>query len=283
MKSPSLIFILMLTLVAGSAAQKQPSSGSAPQTVKAPPQAKTQAEFKDYNVAYATTGGSQMEAAANAFAAKYPDSELRVYLYNKAMHEYQTENNPEKILAMSEKVLTLDPDNTISLVMTATVLSDQLSDTTPDPEKIAVIKKNAARALETVETMAPVAGATPQQNAAYKDTLRVMAHSALGITSLKSGDNAAAEQELKAATNAGQAPPDAYVWYHLALAQDHQKKYTEALASVEQALHYIGSNAELGKLAAGERDRLRQLTGTAVLPSPNAGPQAQPSPAPPPL
>src|SRR5262249_59430668 len=93
MKQPSLIFILMLVLAAGGAAQQQPSSGSASQTVKSPPQAKTTAEYKDYNTAYATSGGSQMEAAANAFAAKYPDSELRVYLYNKAMHEYQTENN----------------------------------------------------------------------------------------------------------------------------------------------------------------------------------------------
>src|SRR5262252_3150689 len=277
MQRLSLVLFLALALTAGGLAQKQPAASPTPQG-KRPPQAKTQAEFKDYNAAYAITGGAQMEAAADAFAKKYPDSELRQYLYSKAMHEYQTENNPGKMLATGEKVLALDPDDPIALVLTATVISDQLSDGDSDrADKIATVRKNATRALETVNLMPPPAGATPEQLAAYKDTLRVMAHSALGIVSLKSGDDAAAEQELKAAANSGQAPPDAFVWYHLALAQDHQKKYTEALASVEQALRYIGSNADLSELAAGERDRLRKLTGTAA-PAPGS-----PSPVPPPL
>jgi tetratricopeptide (TPR) repeat protein len=276
MKRLSLVLVLALAPGAGSATQKQPAANPTSQ-VKGPPQAKTQAEFKDYNTAYAISGGAQMEAAASVFAKKYPESELRPLLFAKAMHEYQTENNPEKMLAMGERVLTLDPDNTVALVLTATVLSDQLSDGDPDrAQKTATVRKNATHALETVDAMPPPAGATPEQVAAYKDMLRVMARSALGIISLKSGDDVTAEQELKAATNTGQAAPDAFVWYHLALAQDHQKKYTEALASVEQALRYIGSNADLGKLATGERDRLRQLTGGAAAPAP--GPASPPPP-----
>jgi tetratricopeptide (TPR) repeat protein len=275
-----LSLFLILALAAGGAsgvAQNLPAASPTPQA-KRPPQAKTQAEFKDYKAAYAITGGALMEAAADAFAKKYPDSELRQLLYSKAMQEYQPENNPGKMLAMGEKVLALEPDEPVALVLTATVLSDQLADGDPDrTQQVARIRKNAARALETVDTMPPPAGATPEQFAAYKDTLRMMARSALGIVSLKSGDDAAAEQELKAASISGQAPPDPFVWYHLALAQDHQKKYTEALASVEQALRYIGSNADLGKLANGERDRLRQLTGAATAPAPGS-----PNPAPPP-
>ena len=54
--------------------------------------------------------------------------------------------------------------------------------------------------------------------------------------------------------------PDPFVWYHLALAQDHQGKYAEALSSVQKALNYTSANPELGKLASGERDRLVLLT-----------------------
>jgi hypothetical protein len=112
-----------------------------------------------------------------------------------------------------------------------------------------------------------------------------MAHSSLGITSLKSGDDAAAEKELKAAADLTQSQPDPFVWYHLALAQDHQKKYSEALVSVEQALRYTGSNPELEKLASGEKERLKQLTEAVTPPAPAPGslPQAQPSPGRPPL
>lgn len=293
MKQLSLVLILALVFGAGVTStpagaklirsgdpgmvQKQPAASPTPQTKK-PPEAKTTAEFKDYNAAYAITGGAQMEAAADAFAKKYPASELRQYLYAKAMHEYQTENNPAKMLAMGDKVLALDPDDPIALVLTATVISDQLKDGDPDfDQKVATVRKNATRALQTIDTMAP-AGTSPEQLANYKDTLRVMARSSLGIVSLKGGDDAAAEQELKAAANNGQAAPDAFVWYHLALAQDHQKKYTDALASVEQALRYIGSNADLGKLATDERARLVQLTGGTAAPAPGA-----PSPTPPPL
>jgi tetratricopeptide (TPR) repeat protein len=274
---------LVLTLVLAAArvpavAQGQPAASPTPQG-KRPAQAKTQPEFKDYNAAYAITGGSQMEAAANNFAKKYPDSELRQFLYAKAMHEYQTENNPAKMLVMGEKILTLDPDDPIALVLTATVLSDQLSDGDPNRAQVlAEIKKNAGRALETVDTsLAPPAGATPEQIAAYKDTLRSMAYSALGIMDLKTGDDTGAERELRSAADLSKTQPDPYIWYHLALAQDHQKKYTEALASVEQALRYIGSNADLGKLANGERDRLQQLTGGANTPAPGS---SKPTPPP---
>ena len=80
---------------------------------------------------------------------------------------------------------------------------------------------------------------------------------------LKSGDDAGAEKELKAAADANPSQPDPYVWYHLALAQDHQKKYPEALVSVNQAVQYAGSDPDLAALAQGELARLRTLNQVA--------------------
>lgn len=277
--------LVSLALFAGLAGQQKPAAGSATAQPagRRPAQAKTQAEYKDYNAAYAVSGGAPMEKAADEFAAKYPDSELRAFLYSKAVHEYQSENNPDKMLAVGEKVLKLDPDNTIALVLTATVLSDKLNSDDPSSGKTAEeIKQKALRAIQTVDSaFAPPANATAEQIATYKNTLMSMAHSALGITDLKTHDDAGAEKELKAAAELGRATPDPYVWYHLALAQDHQDKTADALASVEQALRSVGSNAELAKLAASERERLviiMKSTGN----SPPAGspPQAQPSPTP---
>jgi tetratricopeptide (TPR) repeat protein len=272
----TIVLLLVSLALPGGLAQRPPSGGggTAPQSQpapKRPPQARTQQEYKDYNDAYALSGGAKVEEAANQFAARYPDSELRGYLYLKALHEYQSEDNPGKMLALGEKVLTLDPDNSIALVLTATVMADSLSDADQDREqKIAEIKKNSNRALQTVDTgFTPPAGATPDQVAAYKSTLQSMAHSALGIMELKTGDNVAAEKDLHTAADLNKTQPDPYIWYHLALSQDHQKKYSEALASVNQALQDVGSNADLRQLAQREQQRLKELTSPP--PPGNAG------------
>jgi tetratricopeptide (TPR) repeat protein len=260
---------LVAQLATGNGKQTQPAG-------KHVPQAKTHPEFNDYNTAYAIAGGAASEKAADDFAAKYPSSELTSYLYSKAMHEYQNENNPEKMLSVGEKVLRLDPDNSIALVLTATVLADSLSDTDTDRQaKIARTTKNATHALETVDSsFVPPANATPEQVAAYKSTLQSMAHSALGIVALKTGDDAGAEKELRLSAGLNQSQPDPYIWYHLALAQDHQKKYSEALESVNHALQVMGANADLGNLARGEQGRLLTLTRGAST-SPEKAP-AQP-------
>jgi tetratricopeptide (TPR) repeat protein len=256
------LLMLLICCGAGLSGQQPANSSQQGPATKHVAQAKTHQEFNDYTAAYAIAGGAAVEKAADEFAAKYPASELKAYLYQKAMHEYQSENNPAKMLTVGEKVLQLDPDNSIALVLTATVLADSLSDADPDRQaKIAHARKNATHALDTMDSgFVPPANATPEQVTAYKSTLQSMAHSALGIVALKTGDNAAAENELKLSTSLNQSQPDPYLWYHLALAQDHQKKYPEALVSINRALQVIGANTDLGELARGEQKRLETLT-----------------------
>ena len=245
--------VLLACLPVGTLAQ---DAAAAQSGAKRPP-AKTQQERDDFNRAYALTGGAASEMAANGFAARYPESELRRYLYSSAMLQYQRENNPDKMLAMGEKVLALDSDNPLALVLTATALADGLGDRDRDRErKIGTIKRNAARAIQAAES-----GYTPADESAmlYKTTLQSMAYAALGIMKLKTGDDAGAEKDLKAAADLRKIKPDPYVWYHLALAQDHRKKYTAALNSVDQALQLASSNPELQKLAEAEHERLAGL------------------------
>jgi tetratricopeptide (TPR) repeat protein len=272
---------LLLCLSAALVAQQPPGNATKPAqpSGKHVPQAKTKAEFNDYNTAYAVAGGTASEKAADEFSAKYPDSELKPFLYSKTMHEYQTENNKVKIVAMGEKVLQYDPDNPVALVLTATVIADTLSESDVDREKkVATIKKNSDHALQTISSdFAPGANISPEQLAAYKKTLQSMAHAALGMAALKSDDDAGAEKELKTAADLNSGQPDPYIWYHLALAQDHQKKYPEALVSVNQAVQYAGSDPDLATLAQGELARLRTLNQVGNQAAPDAAkPQQTP-------
>jgi tetratricopeptide (TPR) repeat protein len=221
------------------------------------PQARSEQERADFNTAYALQGAAIEEGAAIDFANRYPTSQLRRYLYSSAMLQYQRENNPVKMLAMGERVLALDPDNPLALVLTATALADSLGDHDRDRDKkVSTIKHNAARAIQAAE-----AGYSEQSTggAAYKTTLQSMAYSALGIMKLKTGDDAGAEKDLKIATELAKIRPDGHAWYHLALAQDHRKKYAAALGSVEQALQLASSDPELQKLAEVEHERLAGL------------------------
>jgi tetratricopeptide (TPR) repeat protein len=241
--------------LASPGARAQTGDGAGNSVQASHPAARSQQERADFNQAYALKGAAAAETAANDFAAKYPRSELRHYLYSSAMLQYQRENNPAKMLAMGEKVLALDPDNPLALVLTATAVADGLSDRDRDRErKVALIKRNAGRAIQAAESS--FSSSSSQGAGAYKAMLESMAYSALGIMKLKTGDDAGAEKDLATAAELAQLRPDPYVWYHLALAQDHRKKYTAALNSVEQALQLASSNPELQRLAEVEHERL---------------------------
>jgi tetratricopeptide (TPR) repeat protein len=239
----------------------QDTQESQPASAVRRPVAKSQQEYDDYQSARNLNGGAALEKGANNFAEKYPDSELRRYLFSKALRQYQIENNPAGMLAMGERVLALDPGDVLALVLTATVVADSLSAGDPDREtKVAEIKKHAVLALQAVDK----SRAASSQPPLYGTTLQSMAYSALGIMKLKTGDDAGAEKDLKAAAGLPKIRPDPYIWYHLALAQDHRKRYRAALDSVEQAMQLASANPRLQRLAETEHERLNRLTGRAA-------------------
>ena len=73
------------------AAQKPTASGTqaAPPAAKKIPQAKSKAEYEAYKAAMKETDPAKAEAAATEFAQKFPDSELRQFLFQQAMGLYQ--------------------------------------------------------------------------------------------------------------------------------------------------------------------------------------------------
>jgi len=144
----------------------QPAGQAAPAapTGKRPPMAKTQPEYAAYNAVKDLPDPAAQEKAADDFAAKFPDSELRAVLYKSAMHGYQQANNADKMMDMSRKVLNYDPDDPEALLGVAQVLAERTRDTDLDKDqRLAEAKKDAQRALSTVETDIPTAGPPPDR------------------------------------------------------------------------------------------------------------------------
>jgi len=262
----------------GAAQQSQgqqpgaPQPGAAPATPqgKRPPQAKTDAEFAEFNTAIANTNDpAAVEKAADAFATKYPDSELRGLLYEAAMQSYQRANNA-------------DPDEPTALVGVAQVLAERTRDTDLDKDqRLDEAMKLAQRSLVTVDTDIAPRADTPQEKIdAYKGVLRSSAYAIMGTLEFNKEKYADAENFYRKSMDAFPAQLDPVVVLRLALALDKQGKYPEALKEANHAVQLTPEGTTAGGLARRERDRLVQLTGGTPTPASKPPASAQ-NPAPP--
>ncbi len=283
---------------AAPAGQTAPAPGAAITPAKRPPQAKTDPEFNAWKAADAgsrPTPEEQAEAqknpadtqkimaavadraekAAEDFATKFPDSEVRILLYKGAMRNYQNLNNSDKTEAMGRKVLSLDGDDPEALVTTAEIIAEKTRETDIDrDQRYDEAMKMAQKALTTVDTDISVPAGTPQDRLdAYKSGLRSQAYSTMGAITYSKNDFAGAQANFQKAIDAFPSQPFPADVLRLALALDKQQKYEEALKVATRAVELSPENTPIGTSARRERDRLQQLTGGAPVP---AQPQAQP-------
>ncbi|MBZ5631215.1 MAG: hypothetical protein LAO06_20370 [Acidobacteriia bacterium] len=273
----------------GNASQSQPATQTTPaqpsQGGKPMPQAKSQEEFKAYQDAIAKTGAA-LETDADAFAAKYPDSELRLLLYRKAMFDYQNSNNAEKTIALAKKVLTLDSDSPEALVTLAIITAQSTRETDLDrDERLSEATKNAGKALETIDNDLIIPPNTPPERVqAGKNSLRAMAYDALGTVAMVKKDYPTAETNLRKSAELN-AQPDPVTYLRLAVALDQQKKYQQALEAANQAVQYSADSPQANNLAKMERDRLQKLMSAptpAATPPPTSPAPTAPTPSAPP-
>ncbi len=245
------------------AAQNAPAGQAA--AGKRPPQAKTQEEFAAYKAAVALTDAAAQEKAANDFAAKFPDSELRPVVYKSVMHLYLQGNNGDKMIEMAQKILSYDADDPEALVGVAQVLAERTRDTDLDrDQRLAEARKDALRALVTVDTDVPSSGYPPEQLNAFKAFLRSDAYTILGTLDFNKKAWADAEGNLKKSIDAYPQQPDPVAIFRLSVALDMQNKYPEALKYANQAVDLTKEGTNAGDAARKEKDRLTQLTGSSA-------------------
>jgi hypothetical protein len=250
-----------------TAPSEQANGQTAAPAGKRPPQAKTQEEFAAYKNASAITDPAQQEKAAADFAAKYPESELRPVLYKAAMHGYQSANNADKMMEMAQKVLSYDPDDPEALLGVSQVLAERTRDTDLDrDQRLDEARKDAERALQTVDTDLPTSGYPPEQLKAYKDFLRSDAYAILGTLDFDKKNWAAAESNLRKSIDAFPQQPDPIAVFRLSVSLDMQNRYPEALKYANQAVDLTKEGTAAGDAARKEKDRLTQLTGGSTPP-----------------
>jgi len=291
-RSPALAWAVLLLLISAVAfAQGQPQAGSqrgsgspasgasgqakpapvvpqtpAPSAGKLPPQAKTQEEYKAYQEASQLVDPVAAEKAADDFAAKFKNSELRYLLYYRAMTLYQNQNNADKAIEMGRKVLQINPDEPITLAMVANFISERVRDTDPDRDlRLAEALADAQKSLQSIDTELIVPPGTPAAKVeSDKALLRSIAYAAIGNVYLSKGDYAQAESNLKKSLDLNTVQPDAVTWLRYAVVLDHLSRYPEALQATNKALELSPQGSPQADMAKQEQDRLQKLTGTST-------------------
>ena len=211
----------------------------------------------------------------NDFATKFPDSELTVLMYRDAMHAYQTANNADKMLEMAQKSLAIDPDDPEALVTASQVLAEKTRDTDLDrDQKLAEAKKDAERALVTVDNDVPTSGFPPEKIDQFKRFVRSEAYAILGTLASNAKNYAEAETNLRKSIEAFPEQVDPVAVLRLAIALDMQNKYPDALKYANQAVDLTKNQPDspAAKAALSEKDRLTKLSSGSA-PGQSAAPQ----------
>jgi tetratricopeptide (TPR) repeat protein len=249
------------------AAPQAPGQQSAPAAAqgKRPPAAKTQPEYAAYQAVVALTDPAAQEKGADDFAAKFPDSELRVVVYKSVMHAYQQTNNADKMMELARKVLSYDADDPEALLGVSQVLAERTRETDLDKDqRLAEARKNAERALVTVDTDVPTAGQPQERVDAYKGFLRSDAYVILGTIDFNNKSWASAESNFKKSIEALPQNVDPIAVFRLSVALDMQDKIPEALKYANQAVDMTKAGTGAGDAARAEKDRLMKRSGGAA-------------------
>jgi tetratricopeptide (TPR) repeat protein len=166
------------------------------------------------------------------------------------------------MLAMSQKILTFDPDDPEALLGVAQVLAERTRETDVDKDqRLAEARKDAERSLVTVDTDVPTSGQPADRVEAYKGFLRSEAYAILGTLDFNAKAWAAAEGNLRKSIDAFPQQPDPIAVFRLSVALDMQSKYPEALKFANQAVDLTKAGTGAGDAARKEKDRLIQLIG----------------------
>jgi tetratricopeptide (TPR) repeat protein len=249
--------------------QQQPGTEAAPATPapapkpdKQQPMARSNEEFAAYQAVANNADNKAALVAADDFATKFPDSELRVPLYINIMNKFYSANDADSTVEAADRILKIEPDHTMALVISSGVLAERTRETDLDrDERLAKAGERAERAIRTIDTGLVVPkSVTPEQLAGIKQWLTSMAKGNLAYIELTKKNYPAAEKLYVEAVELGKSKPDGTTYYRLALAQHGQKKFGDALKNATKAveLAQTENNPALLSLAQEEKAKLEK-------------------------
>jgi tetratricopeptide (TPR) repeat protein len=234
-------------------------------TPKRAPKARSKAEFDAYQSAVAETEPAKLEAAATEFAQRFPSSELRPFLFQRAMGMYQHANHSAKALEMARAVLKYDPANSVALLGAAQLLAEGTRE--QDLDRAARLQEAAADAqlaLQHAGELAQPAELNAEQFESMIVELRGEAHEVLATVAYKERNYRAAIDEYNAAIAGEKEHTGAVAWLRLAAAHDKLGEYSLAIAATEKARAASDADGPVREVVDRELERLKASAARAA-------------------
>ncbi len=179
---------------------------------------------------------------ATEFAKQFPQSGLLSYVLTQAAAAFQQKGDYPNAVKAARKSLELDPQNTYSLLIAATSLSQpsMVRDAGADRAKnLEEADTDAQKVLALLPKVAIRPDEPPGQLEARKAGIASDAHAALGSIAMQEDNYAQAIQEFKEAISYSH-PPKAAFYFRLGEIYSNAGKKQEAIEAFSKA-------AELGK------------------------------------
>jgi tetratricopeptide (TPR) repeat protein len=191
---------------------------------------------------------------AMEFAQTFPTSELLSYVFTQAAAAFQQKGDYPNAVKTAKRSLELDPNNTYSLIIASTALSEpsMVRNSSDNGEgELVEAGTDARRALDLLPKLPIRPGETPEQFAAREAGLEASTHAALGSVAMQQDKNDDAIDEFKKAISLFQ-PPKASLYFRLGEIYSNMGKKQEAIEAFSKA-------AELGKGTVIETYAVRNL------------------------
>ncbi|HZT70452.1 MAG TPA: tetratricopeptide repeat protein [Terriglobia bacterium] len=176
------------------------------------------------------------------FERQFPKSDLLSYVYTQAASAYEEKADYPNAVQYCRKSLELDPENTYSLLLMATVLSEPGMNRGPAAQtekNLSEAKVDAERVLELLPKLPARKDETPEQLEVRKASIASDAHSALGSIAMLQGNLDVAINEFQQAIRLSSSPK-ATLYFRLGEIYSNAGKKQEAIDSFTKA-------AEIGK------------------------------------
>jgi len=236
---PAVVLGLAVTISMGagvsSARQPSPSAQAdkADSGKPAPKYKYNKAEEKAYKAFFAarTAAPATQIKLGEEFVAKFPQSHYLAGVYGTLTTAYFATGQMDKMFAVGDKALELNPDNVDVLPILAMAIPRRFHDTTPDGAKeLQKAEMYAHHAIELIPNIPKPANADEASFEKAKNDKLSLAHSGLGLIDLNHQKFEDARTELTQAVTLASSP-DPVDYYLLGNADSGASYYNDAIVA----------------------------------------------------
>lgn len=238
-------------------------------TAHAQPKPKSNEEVKAINAMFQAKTPDEQIAAANTLLEKFADTEFKSIAYQLLAADYQRKGDFPKAVVYGERSLEADPKNFEADLVLGREYVQNTHDTDFDKDaKLGKATKYANDALSSISTAAKPNPNTPDADwEAGKKDVQANAHEILGLVALARKDPKTAAQEFQTSAETA-AHPEPATYVRLALADNMQGKYDDAIAAADKASNMPEASAAVKSAAADQKQKATQAKN-----KPAAGPK----------